>query len=120
MFAFVFGFIVGGLLVAYNNTKALTAASEKLEEFEQVKADWLNEQRLRREANVFVGQLAAEAETSREDAQRYNRIRYYVENDHGELAIEAFYGPHVVKTADELDRLLDEDLDIQFQESLKD
>jgi hypothetical protein len=62
----------------------------------------------------FIKRLAAEAEINRTDAQRYSLVRYYIENDHGELAIEAFFGPQAILRANALDALLDEELDRRY------
>lgn len=46
-----------------------------------------------------------------EDSQRYQLVRYYLENDHGGIAINAFYGPQAITSALELDAVLDQELD---------
>lgn len=46
-----------------------------------------------------------------ENSQRYQLVRYYLENDHGGLAINAFYGPGAITTAMELDATIDTELD---------
>lgn len=46
-----------------------------------------------------------------ENSQRYQLVRYYLENDHGGLAVNVFYGPGGITTALELDALLDTELD---------
>jgi hypothetical protein len=65
--------------------------------------------------SAFIKRLAAESEQNRYDAERYRLVRYYIEHDHGTLAIEAFYGPQAILTASALDSLLDEELDAQYQ-----
>jgi hypothetical protein len=74
-------------------------------------ASWQQEQALRIAANVLVSKLASESELHKENAQRYDLVRYYMENDHGTIAVEAFYGPQAIRSAAELDLILDEELD---------
>jgi len=62
----------------------------------------------------LIKRLAAESEINRSDAQRYALVRYYIENDHGELAIEAFFGPQAILRANALDAILDEELDRRY------
>jgi hypothetical protein len=46
-----------------------------------------------------------------ENSQRYQLIRYYLEHDNGDIAFDAFYGAGAIRTAIELDQMLDTDLD---------
>jgi hypothetical protein len=62
----------------------------------------------------LIKRLASEAEINRSDAQRYALVRYYIENDHGELAVEAFFGPQAILRANALDAILDEELDRRY------
>jgi hypothetical protein len=63
------------------------------------------------ENNQHIETMISATTPHLENSQRYQLVRYYLENDHGGLAINAFYGPGAITTALELDRMLDLDLD---------
>jgi hypothetical protein len=104
------GIIVLGLMV-HSLVNSSAALKTDLTNTQQM----LDMALLNRKADAaFIKRLAAESEQNRYDAERYRLVRYYIEHDHGELAIEAFYGPQSILSASALDSLLDEELDAQY------
>lgn len=98
---------------------ATSSVRQKLtQERDEFYESWQQELTLRKAANVVVSQLASESELYRENAQRYELVRYFTDNDHGTIAIEAFYGPQAIRSASELDIILDEELDRRFVEQI--
>jgi hypothetical protein len=115
---FVYALAVGliGLIVG----SRISSASKQFS-INKLTAEIANQQQMldmaannRRSDNSFIKQLSAESEINRADAERYRLVRYFIEHDHGELAIEAFYGPQAILTAGSLDLLLDEELDKRY------
>ena len=118
----IFVFFIFGVIVGLVGAWACASSDyyNLLDEFLETKKMLATNQLLLSDLESRALKYARESEVNNTDAQRYRRIRYYLENDNGELTIEAYYGPHVISTAQELDNMIDEDLDKEFVDSLYD
>jgi predicted transcriptional regulator len=107
VFVFAFGFLFGCKLFK-SEIDAIADERDDLEQLVKVQQQTLNSD------SKLIKRLSAEAEINRNDAQRYALVRYYIENDHGGLAIEAFFGPQAIVRSNALDAILDEELDRRY------
>jgi len=114
---FAAGIVIGAALVILWE---IPARFKLRQDINDIHRNWELEHANRIAANVQLAKVSAEAEIYKINAERYSTVCRRLITDEGGLSIDAFYGPHAIKTVQDLNNAIDEDLDDAFVQSLYD